>query len=259
LSAARSSKEWSLQNLKTESQRITAKEKQEGGLTQGQATTLARNEQVGRLGWGWLHEPRGHPPRRPAASLAPAARHAYGSHVKCTARSRAGVVARPPCDCAASAKPCRPSHVRCCADRGAQAMQRFEEELEDLEESLKESIRDALVAKVRRRGARHALRLRCGWARMKAGLGLCDGLQPAGLWLGSAGLACQGAWWRTPQKREAEAAADGGARKRKRRADSDDEGSQSDEDDAFFDRTAGMAAFMRCGLVRTPERVAVRS
>ncbi|GIL63581.1 hypothetical protein Vafri_17621 [Volvox africanus] len=40
------SKEWKLQNLKTENQRITAKERQEGGLTQGQATTLARNSQA---------------------------------------------------------------------------------------------------------------------------------------------------------------------------------------------------------------------
>ncbi|GIL77354.1 hypothetical protein Vretimale_2815 [Volvox reticuliferus] len=40
------SKEWKLQNLKTENQRITAKERQEGGLTQGQATTLARNTQA---------------------------------------------------------------------------------------------------------------------------------------------------------------------------------------------------------------------
>ncbi len=42
----RRSKEWKIQNLKTESERITGKERQEGGLTQGQATTLARNEQV---------------------------------------------------------------------------------------------------------------------------------------------------------------------------------------------------------------------
>lgn len=40
------SKEWKIQNLKTESDRISGKERQEGGLTQGQATTLARNEQV---------------------------------------------------------------------------------------------------------------------------------------------------------------------------------------------------------------------
>lgn len=40
------SKEWKIQNLKTESDRISGKERQEGGLTQGQATTLARNEQA---------------------------------------------------------------------------------------------------------------------------------------------------------------------------------------------------------------------
>ena len=40
------SKEYKIKSLQTEVDRIVAKERQEGGLTQGQASTLARNEQV---------------------------------------------------------------------------------------------------------------------------------------------------------------------------------------------------------------------
>lgn len=40
------SREYKIKNLQGEVDRIMAKERQEGGLTQGQAATLARNEQV---------------------------------------------------------------------------------------------------------------------------------------------------------------------------------------------------------------------
>jgi hypothetical protein len=39
-------KEYKMKNLQTEIDRIMAKERNEGGLTSGQASTLARNEQV---------------------------------------------------------------------------------------------------------------------------------------------------------------------------------------------------------------------
>jgi hypothetical protein len=39
-------KEYKMKNLQTEIDRIMAKERNEGGLTSGQASTMARNEQV---------------------------------------------------------------------------------------------------------------------------------------------------------------------------------------------------------------------
>jgi hypothetical protein len=46
-------KEYKIKNLQTEVDRIVAKEKLEAGLTPGQASTLARNEQV-RSVWCWV-------------------------------------------------------------------------------------------------------------------------------------------------------------------------------------------------------------
>ncbi|PNH06341.1 hypothetical protein TSOC_007344 [Tetrabaena socialis] len=98
-------REWKLSNLTTENQRISAKEKQEGGLTQGQATTLARNEQCQEVTRG----------------IAGAA--ASGKDVP-----RSGLA--------------HSADIMC-------AMEKLSEEVEDLDEEMRESIRDALLNKKR--------------------------------------------------------------------------------------------------------------